>query len=50
MTRLYLNAPLTPANRETFYGGADQGYTDYPLLRGVEPHSCYCDDADRAWG
>ena len=50
VTRLYLNAPLAPANRETFYGGADQGYTDYPLLRAVEPHSCYCDDADRAWG
>lgn len=50
VTRLYVNAPLAPANRETFYGGADQGYTDYPLLRGVEPHSCYCDDADRAWG
>ena len=50
VTRLYLNAPLAPANRETFYGGADQGYTDYPLLRGVEPHSCYCDDAERAWG
>ena len=38
------------ANRETFYGGANQGYTDYPLLRGVEPHACYCDAADRAWG
>jgi N-ethylmaleimide reductase len=50
VTRLYLNAPLAPANRETFYGGADQGYTDYPLLRAVEPHSCYCDDTDRAWG
>jgi N-ethylmaleimide reductase len=50
VTRLYLSAPLNPANRETFYGGADQGYTDYPLLRDVEPHSCYCDDADRAWG
>ena len=32
VTRLYLDAPLAPANRETFYGGADQGYTDYPLL------------------
>ena len=32
VTRLYLNAPLAPANRETFYGGADQGYTDYPLF------------------
>ena len=50
VTRLYLDAPLNPANRETFYGGADQGYTDYPLLRGVEPHACYCDDAERAWG
>jgi N-ethylmaleimide reductase len=48
--RLFLDAPLNPANRETFYGGADQGYTDYPLLRGVEPHACYCDDAERAWG
>src|SRR6476619_1628382 len=50
VTRLYLDVPLAPANRETFYGGADQGYTDYPLLRGVEPHACYCDDAERAWG
>ena len=50
VTRLYLDAPHNPANRETFYGGADQGYTDYPLLRGVEPHACYCEDAERAWG
>ena len=49
VTRLYLDAPLNPANRETFYGGADQGYTDYPMLRGVEPHACYC-DGERAWG
>jgi len=47
--RLYLDAPLNPANRETFYGGADQGYTDYPLLRGVEPHACY-GDAEHLWG
>ena len=47
--RLYLDAPVNPANRETFYGGADQGYTDYPLLRGVEPHACY-GDAEHAWG
>ena len=47
--RLYLDAPLNAANRETFYGGADQGYTDYPLLRGVEPHACY-GDAEHAWG
>jgi N-ethylmaleimide reductase len=49
VTRLYLDAPLNPPNRETFYGGADQGYTDYPLLRGVAPHACY-GDAERAWG
>ena len=48
MTRLYLDAPLNPSNRETFYGGADQGYTDYPMLRGVDPHACYC-DGERAW-
>ena len=47
--RLYLDAPLNPANRETFYGGGDQGYTDYPPLRGVEPHACY-GDAEHAWG
>jgi len=47
--RLYLDAPLNPANRETFYGGANQGYTDYPLLRGVEPHACY-GDAEHIWG
>jgi N-ethylmaleimide reductase len=47
--RLYLDASLSPVNRETFYGGADQGYTDYPLLRGVEPHACYR-DAEHVWG
>lgn len=47
--RLYLGAPLNPANRETFYGGGEHGYTDYPLLRGVEPVTCYR-DADRDWG
>jgi N-ethylmaleimide reductase len=46
VTRLYLDAPL---NRETLYGGGEQGYTDYPLLRAVEPHACYR-DAERAWG
>ena len=49
VTRLYLDAPLNPSNRETFYGGADQGYTDYAMLRGVDPHACYC-DGERAWG
>lgn len=49
VTRLYLGAPLNPSNRETFYGGGEQGYTDYPLLRGVEPVACYR-DADHNWG
>ncbi|MGQ0671588.1 MAG: alkene reductase [Hyphomicrobium sp.] len=30
--RLRLGAPLTPAHRETFYGGGAAGYTDYPTL------------------
>ena len=47
--RLLLDAPLMPANRETFYGGGEQGYTDYPILRAVAPHACYR-DAERAWG
>jgi N-ethylmaleimide reductase len=48
--RLLLDAPLLPANRETFYGGAEQGYTDYPILRGVAPHACYEHEVERAWG
>ncbi len=48
--RLLLDAPLTPANRETFYGGAEQGYTDYPMLIGVAPHACYEHEVERAWG
>lgn len=28
--RLRVGAPLTPYNRQTFYGGEAQGYTDYP--------------------
>lgn len=48
--RLLLDAPLAPANRETFYGGAEQGYTDYPILRGVAPHACYEHELERAWG
>jgi N-ethylmaleimide reductase len=47
--RLFLDAPLMPVNRETLYGGAEQGYTDYPILREVAPHACY-HDAQRAWG
>ena len=30
--RLRLNAPLTSADRRTFYGGDARGYTDYPPL------------------
>jgi len=30
--RFAVNAPLTPYNRATFYGGAEAGYTDYPSL------------------
>jgi len=30
--RFEVNAPLTRYNRETFYGGAEVGYTDYPFL------------------
>jgi N-ethylmaleimide reductase len=47
--RLFFDAPLVPLNRETLYGGGEQGYTDYPILRIVAPHACY-HDADRAWG
>ncbi|QLE57595.1 alkene reductase [Nostoc sp. TCL26-01] len=30
--RLRLNTPLNPADRHTFYGGGEKGYTDYPFL------------------
>jgi N-ethylmaleimide reductase len=49
VARLYLKAPLAPANRDTFYGGGEQGYTDYPLLRAVEAQPCYA-DTEHAWG
>jgi N-ethylmaleimide reductase len=49
VTRLYLEASLSPLHRETLYGGAEQGYTDYPVLRAVVAHACYA-DAERAWG
>jgi N-ethylmaleimide reductase len=47
--RLLLGAPLAMANRETFYGGGEEGYTDYQLLRSVKPDVCYRDH-ERAWG
>jgi N-ethylmaleimide reductase len=49
VTRLYLDVPLSPLNRETLYGGTEQGYTDYPVLRTVAPHACHA-DAERCWG
>jgi N-ethylmaleimide reductase len=30
--RLRIDAPLTPPNRETLYGGGTEGYTDYPTM------------------
>ena len=47
--RLFLDAPLMPLNPETLYGGLEQGYTDYPVLRAVAPHACFC-GAEGAWG
>jgi N-ethylmaleimide reductase len=47
--RLFLNAPLTPLNQETLYGGAEQGYTDYPFLRSVAHHACYSEVTEE-WG
>jgi N-ethylmaleimide reductase len=47
--RLFLCARLAVANRETFYGGGIEGYTDYQVLRTAEPDACYQDHA-RAWG
>lgn len=35
VTRLLLDAPLSPLNQDTLYGGAEAGYTDYPLLDAV---------------
>jgi N-ethylmaleimide reductase len=33
--RFALNAPLNPYDRDTFYGGKEKGYIDYPFLAGV---------------
>jgi N-ethylmaleimide reductase len=30
--RLRKNAPLNVPKKESFYGGASEGYTDYPTL------------------
>jgi len=34
VARLKTNAPMNDADRNTFFGGSAQGYTDYPSLRG----------------
>ncbi|WP_158045109.1 alkene reductase [Skermanella pratensis] len=34
--RLRINAPLNEPDRDTFYGGGAEGYTDYPFLSDVE--------------
>lgn len=34
--RLQADAPLTPDNRKTWYGGGEEGYTDYPALETAE--------------
>lgn len=47
--RLLLGAPLEAANHDTFYGGGEEGYTDYQLLRSVKPDVCYRAHA-HAWG
>ena len=46
--RLFLDAPLMPVNRETLYGGSEQGYTDYPILAGCP--ICLLSRLERAWG
>jgi N-ethylmaleimide reductase len=47
--RLLLGAPLEAANHDTFYGGGEEGYTDYQLLRSVKPDVCYRAH-EQAWG
>lgn len=34
--RFKLNAPLNPPDPDTFYGGGEQGYTDYPTLKELQ--------------
>lgn len=36
VARLHLDAPLNGADPETFYGGDEKGYTDYPFLDEAE--------------
>jgi N-ethylmaleimide reductase len=44
--RLKSRAPLNVPDTNTFYGGGEKGYTDYPSLaqeRGEQPRSCVDD-------
>ena len=36
VARLQLDAPLNGADADTFYGGDEKGYTDYPFLDEAE--------------
>jgi N-ethylmaleimide reductase len=47
--RLLLGAPLEAANHDTFYGGGEEGYTDYQLLHSVKPDVCY-QAHEHVWG
>jgi N-ethylmaleimide reductase len=38
-TRFLLDAPLTPVDQATLYGGDEKGYTDYPILTSVSKSS-----------
>jgi N-ethylmaleimide reductase len=38
-TRFFLDAPLTPVDQATLYGGDEKGYTDYPILATVSKSS-----------
>ena len=35
LARLKANAPMNEADRTTFFGGSEKGYTDYPVLAGA---------------
>ena len=43
-----IDAPLAPLNRETLYGGSDQGYTGYAILRSIEPHASFS-EKEKDW-
>jgi N-ethylmaleimide reductase len=49
VVRLLLNAPLLEVDPSTMYGGAEEGYTDYPILHTLRQHASH-DHRDTAWG